>query len=107
MKFETQKSVVLEHLKHNHSITSWGAIQEYHITRLSAVIYDLRADGYEIQTIREYNEETGSNYARYILLKSKAWDEEDLLNLPKEEFLSKFDISDEDYEMEHKKFQEM
>ncbi len=71
MKYETQKSVVLEHLKHNHSITSWGAIMRYRITRLSAIIYDLRAEGYEIQTIREYNEETGSTYGRYILIGDK------------------------------------
>ena len=71
MKFETQKSVVLEHLKHNHSITSWGAIQEYHITRLSAVIYDLRHAGYDIKSVREYNPETGSPYARYFLIKEK------------------------------------
>ena len=71
MKYETQKSMVLEHLKHDHSITSWGAIMKYHITRLSAVIYDLRHEGYDIQTTREYNEKTGSNYGRYTLIGDK------------------------------------
>ncbi len=71
MKYETQKSMVLYHLKNQPSLTSWEAIMKYHITRLSAVIYDLRHEGYEIQTIREHNEETGSNYARYTLIGDK------------------------------------
>ena len=41
---KTQK--VLNHLRINGSITSWEAIQEYGVTRLSATIFNLRKKGY-------------------------------------------------------------
>lgn len=44
----TQDERVLRHLNDFGSITSWQAIEEYGITRLSACIYRLRRDGYEI-----------------------------------------------------------
>jgi len=44
----TQKQQVLNHLKSHNSITSWDAIMEYGITRLSHHIYCLRNDGYII-----------------------------------------------------------
>lgn len=71
MEYETQKSIILHHLKKGLSITSLEAFLHYTITRLSAVIYDLRKEGYDIQMTREYNEETGSTYGRYILIKEK------------------------------------
>ena len=36
--------LVLEHLKINKNITSWEAIQRYGATRLSAIIFNLRAN---------------------------------------------------------------
>lgn len=105
MKYETQKSLVLYHLKNQKSITSWEAITKYHITRLSAVIYDLRHEGYDIQTTREHND--GSNYARYTLLRSKLWSEDELTGLSKSEFTKRFDVTNEEYEMLQKNFQEM
>lgn len=62
---------VLNHLKKHKSITSWEAIQEYRATRLSAIIFDLREKGYDIRSIIEYNEETGTRFARYSLIKEK------------------------------------
>ena len=44
----TQRMVVLRHLKRYGTITSWEAIREYGITRLSAVIFDLRKNGHNI-----------------------------------------------------------
>jgi len=41
----TQKEQVLNHLKTYGSLTSWDAIMEYGITRLSHHIYCLRNDG--------------------------------------------------------------
>ena len=64
---ETQDIKILNHLKHD-SITSWEAIQKYHVTRLSARIYNLKQMGYDISSIREQNDETGAHYARYFLL---------------------------------------
>lgn len=62
---------VLDHLLSGKSITSWEAIKLYRATRLSAIIYDLRAKGYNIHSEKEYNEVTGTNFARYVLLKRK------------------------------------
>lgn len=46
----TQYDRVLHHLKAKNKITSWESITEYGITRLSAVIYMLRQDGYIISS---------------------------------------------------------
>ena len=105
---ETQIQKILNHLKIHKSITSWEAIQKYRVTRLSAVIYILRHEkNCDIKTINEYNEETGTNYARYVLMRSKDWSEEDLLDLSKDEFTARFEVADEEYEMLHKEMQEM
>ncbi|MBQ6127117.1 DNA-binding protein [Candidatus Saccharibacteria bacterium] len=63
---KTQAGVILEHLLNHGSITSWEAVQQYRITRLSAVIYNLKKEGYPIQTDFESNEET--HWARYTLI---------------------------------------
>tara|TARA_R110001599_G_scaffold32089_1_gene106030 strand:- start:107 stop:325 length:219 start_codon:yes stop_codon:yes gene_type:complete len=44
----TQKEQILGHLKQYGSITSWDAIMEYGVTRLSHHIYCLRNEGYII-----------------------------------------------------------
>ena len=44
----TQKEQILNHLKNHKSITSWDAIMEYGITRLSHHIYCLRNEGFII-----------------------------------------------------------
>ena len=60
---KSQAEIIYEHLKAYGSITSWEAIKEYGCTRLSAVIYILRKEGYKI--IRE--QESGINrYGRKI-----------------------------------------
>ncbi len=46
----TQKEQVLHHLKQQKTITSWEAIQDYGITRLSAWIHELKKDGYVIKS---------------------------------------------------------
>lgn len=46
----TQTSDVLEYLKTHDEISSWEAIQNFGATRLSAIIYRLRAKGYVINT---------------------------------------------------------
>ena len=45
----TQKDRVLRHIQTFGSITSWEAIKEYGITRLSDCIYRLRKEGYKIE----------------------------------------------------------
>ena len=60
-----QKEQVLNHLKQHGKITSWGAIQEYGITRLSARIKDLKEDGHQITSRREKS--NGKSFAVYEL----------------------------------------
>ena len=60
---------VLEHLKKYGSITSWEAINRYGATRLSAIIFNLRKQGYDIRTImREETDRYGNTceYANYV-----------------------------------------
>lgn len=45
----TQYDRVLRHLKEKGSITSLQAFREYGIMRLSAIIFNLRKDGYNIE----------------------------------------------------------
>lgn len=104
---ETQDLIVLNHLKQHRHITSWEAITKYHITRLSAKIYNLREQGYHINSVYERNEETGTNYVRYFLIRGKDWSEDDLTEMSKERFTGLYDVSDEEYEMLHKRMQEM
>jgi len=65
----TQEDRVLRHLKEYGSITTWEAIKEYGITRLSAKIFDLRKQGEQIVKVTE----TGTNrfseptwWAKYV-----------------------------------------
>tara|TARA_R100001510_G_scaffold20756_1_gene18163 strand:- start:2341 stop:2604 length:264 start_codon:yes stop_codon:yes gene_type:complete len=66
-----QKEIILEHLKENKSITSWMAIQDYGITRLSDVILRLRREGYNIATKMVSGKDRrgkDSTYAKYVYL---------------------------------------
>lgn len=47
---KTQKEKVLEYLKNNKKITILEAIYQLGITRLSAIIYSLKKEGYNINT---------------------------------------------------------
>jgi hypothetical protein len=99
---------VLKHLREHRNITSWEAIQLYHITRLSAKIYELRQMGYNISGTTEHNDETGTNYKRYFLISCpKHWSEDELTDLPKEVFTTLYDVADEEWEQLQKEFQEM
>lgn len=69
-KPKTQAEMVLFHLQEVGQITDLDAFKDYAIRRLAAVIYNLRADGWEIET----HHETGKNrfgratkWARYTL----------------------------------------
>lgn len=44
----TQDDRIFQHLMENDGITTWEAIREYGITRLSAVIFRLRKEGHTI-----------------------------------------------------------
>ena len=65
-KRETQEEIVLNHLREYGSITSIEAFGVYAITRLSAVIFNLREDGYDIPMTFETSK-NGKRYGRYFL----------------------------------------
>lgn len=46
----TQEQRILEYLQDFGSITSWEAIKEFGVTRLSAIVFNLRKRGYNIET---------------------------------------------------------
>ena len=78
-KRTTQEDRVLAYLKEHGSITSWEAIQEFGATRLSAIIYDLRHEGYDIESKNEtktnrYGDKV--TYTRYFLNEGNEYDED-------------------------------
>lgn len=65
-----QRNAILTHLKSGKSITSKEAFEKFGITRLSAIIHDLRCMGYPIHAISvEGKTRFGDScrYAKYIL----------------------------------------
>ena len=65
-----QRNAIKEHLEKYGSITSMEAFQLYGVTRLSAVIYDLKKLGYDITThilMGKTRYGTTSQYAKYTL----------------------------------------
>lgn len=70
----SQKEQVLKHMKKFKSITTWDAFMELRITRLSARIADLEADGYQIkhtpETVKLPSGRT-TTITRYSLKRSK------------------------------------
>lgn len=70
-KPETHYDRVLKHLKDFGSITSLEAFQDYGITRLSAIIYNLRKDGriihsQNVSCVNRYGKTV--YFAKYCLL---------------------------------------
>jgi len=71
----SQENQILNHLKQHKFITSWEAIQEYRITRLSARIYELREKGFNI--ITKNVTENGKTFAEYSLINTTLLKEKD------------------------------
>lgn len=68
----TQQDRVLRYIESHGSITSMDAFMDLSITRLSAVIFNLKAKGYKFDTVTEsaknkYGEKV--TFARYTLKK--------------------------------------
>ena len=66
---ESQESIVLNHLKKYKHITTWEAITEYRITRLSARIYDLRQAGHKIISRTVSSNDSDKHFSEYSLIK--------------------------------------
>ena len=68
---KSQVKQIKEHLEWYDTITSWEAIQKYHITRLSAVIHTLRHElGMNISSTNKVAE-NGKKYAQYKLIREQ------------------------------------
>ena len=69
-KKQNKTQMVLSHLQQYGCITSLESIEKYGATRLSAIIYNLRKRGYDIDTIDiEFTDRFGSKstYGKYVL----------------------------------------
>ena len=64
-RYNSQKNLVLNHLKNDNGITPLEALNKFGAFRLSAIIFDLKKDGYDIDT--EIIKNGGKHYANYKL----------------------------------------
>jgi hypothetical protein len=74
--FPNQEDIIICHLKDYGKITSWEAIQLYRITRISAVIFNLRQAGWDIRTTNKVNGR--KHFGEYSLeskTKKASWEE--------------------------------
>lgn len=62
----TQEKKVLAHMENYGSITSMTAFRCYGITRLAAVVFRLRKQGYPVDMVTETSA-SGERYGRYYL----------------------------------------
>ena len=68
----SKKEKILYHLKEGKSITPRQAFFDYSAMRLSAIIFDLKEDGYDIKSERETSRDKFGDkvsYAKYTLIK--------------------------------------
>lgn len=68
----TQREMIISHLNEYGTITPMDALKEYGVYRLAAIIHNLRADGYNIETnlIPHRNKFGNINkYAQYNLIR--------------------------------------
>lgn len=63
----SQKEKILEYLKTGKSITSWEAIQKFHVTRLASAIYDLKAKGHPIKSSLVYDINADGKPCKYSI----------------------------------------
>ena len=61
----SQEIKVLNHIKRYKKISSMQAFSKYNITRLAAIVYNLRAKGYAIKT--DIVNKANSSYAVYSM----------------------------------------
>jgi hypothetical protein len=62
-----QREQILHYLKQGNKLTSWEAIHKFRATRLSAIIYNLKKNGYDIIAVMQ-TADNGKRYAEYTLI---------------------------------------
>ena len=76
-----QHEAILKHLEDNRTITNMEAFRLYGVTRLSAIIFNLRKLGYTIKTTREIGKTrygTCNCYGIYTLISKEKKDGTDI-----------------------------
>lgn len=75
MEKKTQTNEILKYMReHKKGITSIQAFEKFGATRLSAIIFSLRKQGYKIECIKEKGKTRYGakvNFARYVLKEDK------------------------------------
>lgn len=74
INFRGNTKRTLDYIKEHGSITTFDAFEKLGVTRLSAVIFNLRAYGFDIESVpraglNRYNEKI--HYVEYVLVKNK------------------------------------
>ena len=69
MSIDTQKAQILEHIRTYGSITPLEALNQYGCFRLGARCWDLRHDGYDIETVMI--SENGKRFAKYVMAEKR------------------------------------
>lgn len=67
----SQKEQIVNHLRRSGNITSEQAFEKYGVTRLSAVVYNLRENGAEIENHRHFKKNKFGRtvgYDKYVLV---------------------------------------
>ena len=67
----SQKAAILNYLLTGKSLSQLEAAEMFGCWRLGARCYDLREDGYRIETEMVTNESTGKRFARYYMSKDE------------------------------------
>lgn len=65
--YKNQKEIILAHIKEYGDISTLEGYNKYKIMRVGSVVNMLRKEGYNIETIMEYNRDKTKRYARYYL----------------------------------------
>ena len=72
----TQIEKIKDHLKHIGPINQSQCFEYYRIMRLSAIIYNLKDEGWNIKTEVKTNRETGTHWTDYSLVKEEKKEEQ-------------------------------
>tara|TARA_R110002012_G_scaffold98537_3_gene236193 strand:- start:490 stop:756 length:267 start_codon:yes stop_codon:yes gene_type:complete len=66
MKKKTIDERILDYMKQGNKISQWDAYELFNYTRLSATIFNLKADGHNIKD--EWGKSNGKKFKRYWLV---------------------------------------
>lgn len=62
----TKIQQIREHLHNKGVISTWDAIKNYNATRLSAIIFTFRKEGYDIVSVPQAKKDVNGNMCNYV-----------------------------------------